>query len=906
VSGWKSPAASHASGASARVHFSTAAGGEPVTASRRPLSLVALAIIVLIAGWATVTITTTPAAAASDGSAPRWPAHPAWQRYVETPATASVHPVRITRTSGPVTDPAALTDPPGTRAATLTMRPGERPPTVVVDYGKDVGGVPFFDVRSESGAPVLHAAFSEGLSYLGPEGDMSPSASNAGDPSRADSLTVTAPGTFSTGLIQGGERYELITLTSPGSVALSSVGISFTALRVPPSSFRGWFDSSSPALNRIWFDGAYTTQLDELPAHAVSPPWRITAGTLEAQGGTIGTLSSGATWTDYTLSFDTRIVDTATDWMVRASSSSSGYLLILHTGAPGSPDTFSEIAVGPGEFVPLGRTVLPPSFSAYGWHQVTTVVSGTRISTSIDGRPVASFDTNSLPPGASVYASGTVGFAALGAEARFRDLSVLGPGSTTLFADRLSTSSALALFPGPNSESPDPLPVIVDGAKRDRVVWSGDLGVELPTVFYTTATDSFARGSLELLASYQVADGETGTNVDPTLALGTFPQTGSTYSASYSMDEVDNIATYYLYTGDLSFVRAEWPMITRELAYNASLVDSRGLLVTDAGDGQDWDYYDGSKIGEVTAYNDIYYRTLTSASFLADALGLPGSAKLFSLQAADLSAAMNRYLLDPSTGLYAVSNLEPTAVAQDANSLAVLFGIAPRAKDAQILASLARTLPSTAYGPLPFTADTGYRTAVSPFVTNEEVSALFSVGDTAAATSLLLTLWGHMDAPGPDFSGADWELVGANGAPGFGAETSLAHGWSSGATADLSAYVLGVRPTAAGFSTWTLSPHPGSLSWVEGDVPTPHGTIRVRLAQVHRPGRFALQVAAPARTTGAVSVPLPRSGALVSVRTLTATGAVRSTRTTATSPGLSSFTFTVSGGATDDVDVSPR
>ena len=82
------------------------------------------------------------------------------------------------------------------------------------------------------------------------------------------------------------------------------------------------------------------------------------------------------------------------------------------------------------------------------------------------------------------------------------------------------------------------------------------------------------QGSLRLLGSYQVADGETGTNVNPTAPLATFPQSGSTYSTSYSMDEVDNIATYYLYTGDLAFVRAEWPVITRELAYNASLVDA--------------------------------------------------------------------------------------------------------------------------------------------------------------------------------------------------------------------------------------------------------------------------------------------------------------------------------------------
>ena len=118
------------------------------------------------------------------------------------------------------------------------------------------------------------------------------------------------------------------------------------------------------------------------------------------------------------------------------------------------------------------------------------------------------------------------------------------------------------------------------------------------------------------------------------------------------MDEVDNIATYYLYTGDLAFVRTEWLVITRELAYNASLVDGRGLLITNSDDGQDWDYYNGSHAGAVTYYNDIYFETLTDAALMADALGQSDQAASYRQEAASLHTAINRYLFDPSTGLY--------------------------------------------------------------------------------------------------------------------------------------------------------------------------------------------------------------------------------------------------------------
>ncbi|HEY7947640.1 MAG TPA: alpha-L-rhamnosidase C-terminal domain-containing protein [Acidimicrobiales bacterium] len=864
------------------------------------LAFALLAALVVVAGAGPVGATSAP-------PAPRWPAHPDWQRDVVTPTRADVSPVRIVRTSGPVSGARTLVTGSGGGDATLTSDPGRPPPTIVLDYGQDVGGIPYVVVRSESRSPVLRSTYSEGLHFLGSMGDGAIGSTGAGDVSRVDDVTVSSTGRFTRGLIQGGERYERITLASPGRVTLSSVGIHFTAVRATAKSFKGWFDSSSPALNRIWYDGAYTTQLDELSARALPSPWHITSGDLETDGGNFGILRQGVDWTDYTMSFETQIVDNGAGWMVRAPSSSSGYLFYLGdaTDTAGTPDSLREIAFGPDKYVTLGDVRLPGTVVDGRWYQVKTVVSGREITTSIDGRPVAAFNTGTLPVGAPDYRSGSVGFAAPGTDALFRDLRVAGPGRTTLFADLLSRPAVLADFDNPDLGAPDPLPVIMDGAKRDRVVWSGDLGVEGPNVFDTTAAYAFVRGSLTLLGSYQDADGESGSDVPPAMAIGTFPEIGYTYSASYSMDEVDNIATYYLYTGDLAFVRAEWPMIKRELAYNASLVDSRGLLATDAANGLDWDYYDGPKTGEVSAYNDIYYRTLLDAATMADALGSSDEANSDRLMAAHLRTAINRYLVDPTTGLYVVSNLEPGTVAQDATSLAVLFGVAPADHDATIMTRLAKTLPTTPYGPLPFSDNTGYRRAISPFVTSDELQGLFDAGETAAATSLLETVWGHMDATGPNDTGTDWELVAADGSPGFGAYTSLAHGWASGATPDLSSYILGVQPVTAGYAIWTVHPHPGSLLWAEGDVPTPRGTIDVRWAQ-SRGARFALEVSGPARTQGVIVVPVASIGATATVTSAGPGRNQRSRRVLTTTAGTSQLSIAISGGTTDEVEITPR
>ena len=43
---------------------------------------------------------------------------------------------------------------------------------------------------------------------------------------------------------------------------------------------------------------------------------------------------------------------------------------------------------------------------------------------------------------------------------------------------------------------------------------------------------------------------------------------------------VTNLYTYYLYTGDLGFVRQEWPVVEKELAYPRGNTNAQHLIVT--------------------------------------------------------------------------------------------------------------------------------------------------------------------------------------------------------------------------------------------------------------------------------------------------------------------------------------
>src|SRR5262249_16926463 len=80
--------------------------------------------------------------------------------------------------------------------------------------------------------------------------------------------------------------------------------------------------------------------------------------------------------------------------------------------------------------------------------------------------------------------------------------------------------------------------------------------------------------------------------------------------------------------------------------------------------------------------------------------------------------------------------------------------------------------------------------------------------------------------------------------------TSAAHGWSTGVLPALSNDLLGATPTSPGFATWTIAPHPGTVTWARGQLPTPHGPLAVSWQQRNR--SLTLTVTAPPGTHGTV------------------------------------------------------
>ena len=808
-------------------------------------------------------------------TAEQLPAGTDWRQYVLGPSGTDVRPTAAFAIHGDVSGVEDFLAQTGN--LTLTFPIGGTAPAIVLDYGREVAGIPWLQVAHSSGEHTVRQSYSESAAWTGPDGDDHGSHNDSANRTRVELLTVHGPGRFSTDLIQGGQRYQRIALETPGTLTLSAVGMRFIAHAATPADYAGWFLSSSDTLNRIWYEGAYTVQINQLPAHTLPRAWRIVDEALDAKGGTLAVLKAGADWADITVSFDAELIERAIGWVVRAQNDGArGYLCTLRAGQePHDNGTFELSYFDDGyderpqdtvrRYTRLATEDLPIPLVPGAWHSIRTSVTGPLLTVTVDGRIIGIFDTAELPAPETAQTTGSVGFhhmwgtsRVMVEHARYRHLRITDDTGATLYENPLRERAALDDFVGDGVDSPDPLPVILDGGKRDRTVWSGDLLVQIPNVFYTTGAEEYVRGSIELLNGYQEPTGQSAARVPPLMPLTVAPQHGQTYSAAYSMHQVINVGLHHLHTGDVDFVRAQWPAIQRQLTYDRSLIDDRGLVITDDSNGLDWDWYDGPKTGAVSAYNITCYQTLLHAAVLATAIGENDEAATLRSRAAALKDAINTHLYDRERHLYVLSEERRDAIAQDANALAVVSGVAPDGEDVALLRALDAALPRTPFGFSPFSTTAGFRTDISPYVSGSHLTALFEAGLTDQALELVHDLWGHMSTADLHAVGTAWELVATDGSPGFGATTSLAHGWASGASVALSSYVLGIRPTTPGFHAWSIAPQPGPLSWARGQVPTPYGPLAA--SWTTDADGFELNVEVPEGTTGTIRVPLGPSG----------------------------------------------
>lgn len=296
----------------------------------------------------------------------------------------------------------------------------------------------------------------------------------------------------------------------------------------------------------------------------------------------------------------------------------------------------------------------------------------------------------------------------------------------------------------------------------------------------------------------------------------------------YMFSFVNAAHRYYFETGDQKLLEEIYPNIIRTMQWFRTLQQSDGYL----GDMPYWVFLDWSnpdKQGVSSILNALYVHAQENAAELADTMGDERSAKWLRSDAGRIRNTWHKRFWNPARGLYVDATLDgkqSAHVGQLANADAVLFQLAPKELVSSILQRItdsrslktqsldATTLQLVQAQDINFSRDVIQAQTYGMYFVLE---ALIRNGMEEKALSEIERLWAPMREAG---NGTFWEQFNqANG--------TSCHAWSASPTYILSSVLLGVQPTAPGYSALTIAPRPSGLAWARGKVPTPRGSIAV-------------------------------------------------------------------------------
>ena len=384
---------------------------------------------------------------------------------------------------------------------------------------------------------------------------------------------------------------------------------------------------------------------------------------------------------------------------------------------------------------------------------------------------------------------------------------------------------------------------IWDATKRDRARWAGDLDVS-------------GRGIEDIFDDHFLTQ-ETMTNLLPAAPIKGHVNDISGYSAWW----INVLTQYYLHTGSREYLQSLHERLVQLLNYMDTDVDAKNLF---ADTTHTWDFVDwspdlnGNTPEARRATQFEFYLAYRDAGFLLRQLGDTANAEHFEQRAVLLKEASQKYLLDTSTDTFGPR--------WQTNAAAVFTGVAAPSQYAPIWDHVLSSVANTKYTAL----------AMTPYYNYYIISAMAETGHRPEALAWIRQYWGGMMAEGAT---SFWEAyypswpknnfhASLQADDGTGYFVSLAHGWSTGPTPWLMEQILGIQPTAGGFSQVTIRPDLAGLAWAKGAEPTPNGLLKVDL---HASPTLQTVIDLPPNEEATVLMPVQHSGQAVMVNGKAAT-----------------------------------
>ncbi|WQF89339.1 Putative six-hairpin glycosidase superfamily, alpha-L-rhamnosidase domain-containing protein [Colletotrichum destructivum] len=728
--------------------------------------------------------------------------------------------------------------------------------TIVLDYGRCVGGIPTFLVdRAQGGGPIdIKVVYSETADGIHSETGDGPFFffSNAMDCYRCVSVTIppsASPQTIRAALAQRSQRYvKLVLLSAISSVVFSRIGMEPVRQPLTPTAS---FHCSNETLNRIWRDGVNTLDMCTVAKGETAPSWDVTDKGTRVLGQHWAPCRQGTRWGDKEVAFEVLVERRGASWGVHMVA--NGVIFCLDTEA-------KELRAYEG----LAHTsaVFPVkslgSWSTHGivkelekeddddnWIRVSTITSGNRITVKINGREVATIADVQVRPllGGSGINTGSVAFGGPeGWLSLYRNLVVRDAGGGVLYENDLLSGNrdrTLADFQvGTNTVA-----CMIDGAKRDRATFGGDLFVSGRGVAYSGLDLGAVAGSIDLLASHQTHDGYLG-NLCPIQAPlhsgDGAPPTYAFYSMTYALLLVVAIKDYWLHSGDDDVLRRHLSAAEKLLRFAESHVKSSGLIEVPPDMSMHWLPLGGPVFGASGTTNLAYYDALAAVKTMSPDgyYKMQLSAKMEALKKSIVAQLWN----SDKGSLRMGTALPHDGFCQDTNGYAVTLKVAENPDTCLTHLTCAPGEMPPAFKGLQHWDRAG---VVSPYATGFAVEALFARHWGRDAIQLIESVWGPMaDSSGPDYSGGHWEAMTAEGKP-FGHDTSLMHAWSTWPVFLLPQYVVGVRPLVPGWRRVQVAPVLSGIESARYRTQTPQGRLEVEVRSNEAAGVMYVTVTVP-------------------------------------------------------------
>ncbi len=346
---------------------------------------------------------------------------------------------------------------------------------------------------------------------------------------------------------------------------------------------------------------------------------------------------------------------------------------------------------------------------------------------------------------------------------------------------------------------------IWDAPKRDRGRWMGD-------------TDISGRVIDAVFADHFLVE-DTLTRLIGPLPIRQHVNGIPGYS-SYWFTE---LADYLRHTGRKEYVASMHDRIVQMLEFMEQDFDQQNRFINHT---KEWLYVDWAldlngdtpQSRETTVLE--YVRAYRDGAWLLRQLGDTRNADHFAQRAEELAKVSQSS--DWSDGSFGPR--------WQTNAMAVISGVASPAQYSSIWQNVLSGVGKPTFRP----------NVITPYYGAYVLDAMAQMHHRADALAWIREYWGGMVQEGAT---SFWEaydpawpkdddphlVLQADNTAGY--RISLAHGWSSAPTYWLMEQVLGIQPTAPGFSRTTIRPDLLDLAWARGGEPTPNGLLKVDLHQ---------------------------------------------------------------------------